>query len=401
MKKPDPRLAKIERLLGKALQLLSDIKTGVAAPRRRRRRRWVARPRYSHAGILAALQEGAAFNAEPRDPRLPSPYVLRKLRQRDAAFDLDVRGLMRARVLASVRRPWPLEKRRAKQRITFNHADVLARIREGARISASPPEPGMPPQWAIQRDRRTDPAFDVGLRQAVRFAQRKRPPPRVQVRSEYPQYSREAAAAAIEAGASTGPKSKNRGALPPHHVIERWIAIDPAFAARVCPLLAARHAGLGPEDFDPEAVLEKVRSGVAIDERPPAAGMPSYKVFGRMRRRSLAFDKAAAAALAEGKRRRLNQHHLAKLGRDAIWRLAQAAVPRSMDADVRNDIVSELAVKLLSGEVGADDDLAAAWKRCRTKITGHRWKETSLDAPLNGLEGATRLDMLPADHPRF
>jgi hypothetical protein len=129
--------------------------------------------------------------------------------------------------------------------------------------------------------------------------------------------------------------------------------------------------------------------------------MPTSKVLERMRRESPAFNSALADAMSEGRRRRSNIQALVKLGRTEVWSLAQSAVPRGIDASQREDIVSELIVMILSGEVGIAEDLSRSWQRCRTRLISPRWRESSLEAPLPGTDRLTRLDLLGHDVEHF
>lgn len=212
------------------------------------------------------------------------------------------------------------------------------------------------------------------------------------------QLDRHAIAAEIEAGASIHSRGKYRGSLPSEYFIYRLAATFPDFAQRIAPFQTGRRPQWG-EDRQPE-VLELVRCGVSINARPRAEGMPREKVLTRWRK-DPAFAVELAAAKREGVRRRANRSKLSRAPPNAAWTYAQRAVPRTMDSDIRDDLVSELSLLILSGEVALTDDLGAAWKRCRTRLNRDKWKEVSLDAPLNGFEGASRVDMLADDTPHF
>jgi hypothetical protein len=65
-----------------------------------------------------------------------------------------------------------------------------------------------------------------------------------------------------------------------------------------------------------------------------------------------------------------------------------------MDRQIREEIVAELSLALVSGQVAIDADLTAAWKACRKRLQAPLWKEASLDAPAPGREGRSWLDLL-------
>ena len=390
MKRLDPRIAKLERLLAQAVRLLQEIKGSTAPPPRRRKRR----QRYPLGPILDALREGALFNASPRDPRLPSAVVFRSYRKQSPKFDREAEAVLRDRGHPLKGRPWSPGRRRSSQTCAFDPNAVLAHVRGGAHVKACPPDPGMPSSYILGRERRANPEFDRDMSVAIKEGQRRR---LALVRRKPPtHYDWNAVAAEIEAGASVSQKSKNRGSLPSEQAIYNRLKRDPLFNARIGPVLAAR---LSPRrsDLDIAEVLERIRNGAPIWRRPPAPDMPSPQLLYKMRTRDAAFAREISEAMAEAKRRKTNQVELKAAGRDAAWKAAQRAVPTSIHPDERDDIVSELSLRLCSGEVAISGDMGAAWRRCRTTLNAHRWKETSLDAPIAGTDGLSRLDMLPAD----
>lgn len=477
-KSPDPRIKKLERLLGQAMDLLANIRESAPAPVLRRK----PRRRYRRAPIIAALQEGARLSARAaeRDPRLPSYPTLHALRQRDRAFDTEVRRALQerpkarraplssgpaSRHLPGAAHDWewiaqlieagatvgpktknrqglpshtlimarrkadpvfaarvnPIIGRRRERSVVLDREAVLSGIRRGAVIKAYPPEAGMARKDLIDRERREDPAFDTAVREAIvearrhRFQRlRERKPPRPARPREVRKPARPRRlpgagldwgdiATAIEGGATVSKQSKNRGLLPSEKVIAHRMRVDPIFAARVAPILA-RRCGLSSAKWGAEHhenILELVRNGATL-WRKAESGMPSPKILRRMRRDSSAFNQAVTVAIAEAKQRRRNRSKLRKMGREAAWEIAQKAVPRSLDPDIRDDVVADMAIMLLTGAVTTmAGDLAEAWKACRRRLTSPRWKEVSLDAPLNGLEGASWVDMLPDDVVRF
>lgn len=462
-KTPDPRIKKLERLLSQAMALLGDIRATPPKPARRRRRRQKAYRRAPILAALREGARPTA-RASERDPRLPSYPTFQRLRRRDRAFDEQVRKVLQERpVTPKARRssvcpprsalherhdleaiaktieagvrvgarnkercglpgvaviraardqyPWfdarvgPIIDRRRKARTPIDQAATLAGIRRGAIVSAYPPEAGMPPKRMIYRERREDPAFDAAVRAAMLEARRARVKDRIRIRIRAlpgAGVDWDAVAREIEAGAFVSRRSNRRGSLPPAGLIELRLRTDPVFAARVRPILALRHpvrSVWGPAQY--EDILERARTGTRLWRDPPEPGMPSGKVLERMRRQSRDFAEALSGAVAEARRRKANMSKLCKMGRDAAWKLAQAAVPKSLEPDARDDIVGELSLQLVAGIVAPDGDLSTAWKRCRTRLTSQRWKEVSLDAPLDGYQGASRIDFLTDDTPHF
>jgi hypothetical protein len=172
---------------------------------------------------------------------------------------------------------------------------------------------------------------------------------------------------------------------------------DPVFGARVARVLTVRFGSGKRRPIDREKVLARIREGAIIKAWPPEREMPRKDILDRFRREDRGFNAAVREAIVEARRRRSNRRKLSKLGRNAAWITAQKAVPASLQSDIRDDVVGELSLLLCSGEVAVDGDLTAAWRRCRTRLTGHRWKETSLDAPLNGTDGLRRVDLLDSE----
>lgn len=400
MRAVDPRLAKAERLLTKVLQLFEEIRSGPPAPPRRRKRH--RRPKYRRAAILEALREGATTDVPTadRDPRLPCKLTLRRYCRRDAALDAEVRSILRTRprpARTSARKVRPIA-----EHPPFYHATVLGLIHGGAALGASPPVPGMPTKAALDQARREDRTFNAAVVQAIAEARKHRCNKARQLRRPglAGRVDWEAVACEIEGGASIHKKSKNRGSLPTESLIHARAKADPAFAARIKRVSDQRCRPRRPFDFD--EVLERVRNGAQVDARSPEPGMPSRQAMRRMRRKDPTFNRAVIAALAEARRRKANRGKLRMLGREAPWTLVQAAVPRTLPQDVRDDVVGELTVRLLSGIVGpVAEELAIAWKACRAKLTGHRWMESSLNSPIAGTDGLTRLDLLADDAVRF
>lgn len=125
--------------------------------------------------------------------------------------------------------------------------------------------------------------------------------------------------------------------------------------------------------------------------------MPRKELIDRERREDPQFNDQVRAAIVEARRRRTNRHRLAKLSRNAAWTTAEGAVPRSIDPDLRGDVVGELSLAICTGEVGVGDDLQAAWKKFRTQLTRNRWKESSLDVVISGTENLRWIDLLSSD----
>jgi len=333
MKKPDPRVRRAEKLLAEVMRLLGEIRDGVPPPRQKRRRKQPRR--YKLPAILAALREGAVLDASgsERDPRLPSKTVLAKYRKRNPAFDREAREILHQR--------WINAKRGCVRPI------------RGAT------------SWA------------------------KKLPGR--------RYDWEAIAAKIEAGATIGPASPNRQGIPCHTLIMQRRRADPVFAARVARVLESRFGSGRRIRIDREATLELIRRGAVIKAWPPEPGMPRKDLINRERREDPAFNVAVLTAIREARRRRGNRLRLARLPRDAAWRAAIAAVPRSISPDLRDDLVAELSLMICSGETAVDGDLAAAWKACRTRLNRLRWRESSLDTPIAGTSDLRRIDLLAED----
>jgi hypothetical protein len=336
MKRPDPRLLRAEKLLTEAVRLVAEIKAGVPAPRRRRKRR----RQFRAPAILQALREGASLDAAKgaRDPRLPSKRTIAKYRKTDPAFNREASAILRER------------------------------SREGGRRKRSAPNPGAT-TWA---------AHLPG-----------------------PFHDWNAIAAKIEAGASVGPYTKNRQGLPCHTLIMKRRKADPVFAKRVAAALAGRFGegrrGTTRHPFDREAVLERIRRGAVIKACPPEPGMPWKHRIDLQRKADPSFNEAVQAACLEARRRRVNRNALAKAGKDAAWRAANEAVPKTIDPDLRGDVVGDLALQLMEGIVALKDDLQRAWRACRTRLNRDRWKEVSLDAPISGTDGLRRIDLLVAE----
>lgn len=337
MKRPDPRLQRVERLLTEAMRLLTEVKTGIPAPRRRKK----TRRRYRLPQILIALREGAPLDArgKDRDPRLPSRTTLAKYRNSNREFDREAGEVLRQRAKNSSQK---------KGRLLPNPGAVV---------------------WAS--------------------------------RLPGSGYNWDEIASKIEAGATIGPGSANRQGLPSHTLIMARRKADPVFAARVAAVLHGRF-GLGRRAvFDLDSVLELIRRGSVIKSSPPQPGMPRKEFLDRARREDPIFNAAVLAAIAEARRRRTNRNRLAKLPRTAAWDVSQGTIPRSLDPELRGDLVNELCLMICSGEVGVDGDLQRAWRTCRTRINSHRWKEKSLDAPIPGTDGLRAIDLLDDDSPRF
>ena len=337
MKAPDPRLQRAEKLLAEVARLLGEIKDGVPPPRRRRK----PRRRYKLPQILAALREGARLDVQggARDPRLPSRGVLAKYRKSSRTFDREARAILKARSLEACRRKGRLEPT------------------PGARVAA-PRMPGRNYDW-------------------------------------------DAIAAEIEAGAAVGPYSPNRQNLPSHTLIMARRKADPVFGARVAMVLAGRFGRGRRRHFERETVLELIRRGAVIKAWPPEPGMPAKYILDRERREDPRFNQGVREAIAEARRRRTNRHRLSKLPKSAAWFAAEGAVPRSIEGDLRSDVVGELSLLLCTGEVAIDGDLQTAWRACRTRLTRARWKESSLDAVIAGTSDLRRVDLLTTDAERF
>lgn len=337
MKRPDPRLQKAERLLAKVVQLISEIRAGSPPPRRQRKQR----RRYRLPLILCALRDGAPLDvaAKDRDPRLPSRTILAKYRKSNPAFDKEASILLKERSRQSSRR---------KGRLT--------------------PTPGAT-EWA-----------------------RRLPGQR---------YDWNAIAMKIEAGATVGPSTLNRRDLPSHTLIMARRKADPIFGDQVARILHGRFGKGVRRLIDREDVLERVRRGAVIKSYPPEPGMPRKDQLDRERRENPQFNAAMIDAICEARRRKTNRRKLKKTGRNNALLLAEKAVPRSIDADLRGDIIGELSLLICEGQIAIDSDLAAAWKRCRTKLSASRWKEVSLNAPIGGTEHLTRLDLLSDETVRF
>jgi len=306
-------------------------------PAPRRRRR--RRRRFQLPRILAALRDGASLKAPAaeRDPRLPSLKVLAKYRASNRAFDRQASEILKERHRAAAR---------MSRQVVAGAKDWAARL------------PGERHDW-------------------------------------------EAIAAKIEGGATIGPYSPNRQGLPSHTIIMARRMADPVFGRRVAAAIAARFGRLRRKAYDREAVLSLIVAGAVIKAWPPEPGMPPKYALDRDRREDPAFDVQVKAAIKEALRRRRNRMKLAKLTADAPWRIAEGAVPKSLDPEIRDDVVGELALLICSGEVGSGPEAALAWRSCRAKLTGHRWKETSLDAPVAGLDGVRRIDLVSADAERY
>ncbi|MGE5501481.1 MAG: hypothetical protein ACM3W4_06105 [Ignavibacteriales bacterium] len=128
--------------------------------------------------------------------------------------------------------------------------------------------------------------------------------------------------------------------------------------------------------------------------------MPRKDRLDKERRHDPDFNAAVLEAIADARCRKKNRRKLARAGRNAAWSAAEGAVPRNLDPELRGDVVGELSLMICEGRVAVDGDLASAWKRCRTVVSGHRWKELSLDAPLRGTERLTRLDLIDSEATR-
>lgn len=301
MKRPDPRIVRAEKLLVELGRLLSEIREGVPAPRPPQKRR----RRYRLPSILAALREGASLDArgEARDPRLPSRGMLAKYRRTNTSFDRQARELLKERGRAASRR---------KGRIAPNPGAIVAAERM----------PGQRHDW-------------------------------------------HAIAAKIEAGATVGPYSPNRQGLPSHTLIMARRKADPVFARRVAAVLAKRFGQGRRIRIDQEAVLELVRRGAVIKASPPERGMPRKELIDRERREHPRFNEEIRKAITEARRRRTNRRRLAKLSKNAAWTIASGAVPRTLDRDLRDDVIGELSDPLAREIEGTLSGGAAAWNQHR------------------------------------
>lgn len=333
MRHDDPRLKEAERLLLKATALITEVRAGVAAPRKSKRRR----KRINTRAVLAALQEGALMTAkgDERDPRLPPVSTLAGYRKRNPRFDAQIKSITSQRCFEACRRRRP-------------NSPIIGIATESGRL------PGKNYDW-------------------------------------------NAIAEKIEGGATIGPYSTNRRGLPSHTLIMARRKTDPEFAARVTEVLKGRTGGRVRNAVDKPSVLELIRNGAVIKAEPPQPGMPRKAILDGMRKADPAFNADMLEAISEARRRRFNRLALSKRNPETSWIVAEGAIPRLSDADLRRDIVGELNLQICEGIVGLGDDLAAAWKRCRTRLSAPRWIEVSLDAPIPGTDGLRRIDSIPSD----
>jgi len=353
---------------------------------------------YDWDEIATRIENGAVIGPYSKNRQgLPSHTLIMARRKADPVF---------ARRVAAAIGP----RMGAGRQIThdFDSEKVLELIRRGAVIKASPPEPGMPLKYVIDRRRQKHPDFNVAVKHAIAEARQRRALRERKERlrasgsSESPDIDWGAVIAEIQAGASINHRGKDRRSLPSARAIAYHREKDPAFASRVADAIKGRLGARGNwREEHHDNILELVRSGAKLTSLPPAPGMPTIDVLRRMRRDSPIFAAALTEALAEARRRRSNLLALKKLGRNGAWELAQHAVPGGIDPQLRGDIVGELSLMLLSGLVGPHEDLAPAWKKCRTRLSAGRWKEVSLDAPISGTDGLRRIDLLAEDAERF
>lgn len=85
------------------------------------------------------------------------------------------------------------------------------------------------------------------------------------------------------------------------------------------------------------------------------------------------------------------------LYQNAIYAAAHAAVPRGLPSDIRDDVISEIVVAVLCGDI-LESEIAASAKRFVTAFYRQfdRFKTISLDAPIPGTDGLRLIDTLEA-----
>ncbi|MBX3543609.1 hypothetical protein [Chelatococcus sp.] len=89
----------------------------------------------------------------------------------------------------------------------------------------------------------------------------------------------------------------------------------------------------------------------------------------------------------------------AALGQNTLYAVALAAVPRTLPHHVREDVISDLVLAVLEGEI-AEADLARVAKSFISKHYRDSGFHTtrSLDAPIPGMDGRTYLDTISTEH---
>lgn len=91
--------------------------------------------------------------------------------------------------------------------------------------------------------------------------------------------------------------------------------------------------------------------------------------------------------------------HADLLRQNAIWAAANAAVPRSLPPDVRDDVLSMVCLAVIEGEI----DIADVPRVCGTYVSQHyrqfsKFDTVSLDAPIWHDSGKSLLDMLTTEN---
>lgn len=169
-------------------------------------------------------------------------------------------------------------------------------------------------------------------------------------------------------------------ALPGEWMIWRWRDSDAGFAGRyrsaqavrIQALLADRQTGR-----DREILTEKNQRATA-----KAAGRIS-----RGARSTVGSIRANVGELLQG-----------QLFQNAIYAAADRALSKAIDPDVRSDIITDITIAVLEGEIAFDDisDQADFYRKEQARVFGSR-NIASLDEQLFGDGAATRMEYLRVD----
>lgn len=277
--------------------------------------------------------------------------------------------------------PRPAESR-GIDRATFDA--VLAFVAAGEPVKAACRRPGMPSQPAVNRFLNRHPE----LKPAWRAAQGKR------AGAGLAEEHFEAAIAEVEAGEKVVDVTARPG-RPSMTVISERCRNDPVFARRWSEAMGSRPgARVSAERFD--AVLDVLASGRGTLRGSTGQRLVSQNALNRERRQNPNFAaRLGAIYIPRGflspedrqARAAARRNHVAPfahreamtraLRSEEVYAIAHAAVPRGLDPFMRDDVVSEVVVGILSGEIRPEDAGAAA-RRFAGAYFGRR--DISMDA---------------------
>ena len=267
----------------------------------------------------------------------------------------------------------------------------------------------------------SDPAFR--LRVMAQHARRHR--------STYSREHREALiAAALNFVASGRPASKLPGA--PETIspagLHRFVATSPEFAAAYDAALEAGGGRRGARAIydralDWEGALEAFGNGQSIELACDGTGRPTPAQWFHRQRHDAGFRARVAVErkrhrrdaelrrdLRDAERRRqreaeraeraipVGERFRAALSQNEIYAAVNAAVPLGLPSHVRDDVLGEMVLAVLEGELDLDAVPAKAREYLRRyDRASERWKLVSLDTPIAGTDDLRLVDMMSTE----